>query len=280
MTESIITISVIGLLAGFVFSMPIAGPISILITTNALKGRLRYCTAVNTGASFATFTYVFFAVFGLAKLYPIYKPAVPYLLFAGSLFLLFTGIRISRTKIEIDIESYSDATNPGAIIKKKGRGGFYTGFIINFLNPTLFIGWLSSTFLVITFVTSLGLNTGGLDVFVGQSMKEIQNMEISAPDDLKALPPGLADTLKTHEADTYTKSDSDFPAHFRLIISVFYAFFISIGSISWFLILMVIIARYRKVLNIKFISGLVQAMGFVLCLFGLYFGYLGASMIF
>lgn len=280
MTESIITISVIGLLAGFVFSMPIAGPISILVTTNALKGRLRYCSAVNIGASFATFAYVFFAVFGLAKLYPIYKPAVPYLLFAGSIFLFFIGTRISRTKIDIDIESYSDGSHPDGVVKKKGRGGFYTGFIINFFNPTLFIGWLSSTFLVITFVTSLGLNTGGLEVFVGQSVKEIKNLEITASDDLKAFPSGMADTLKTRETENYAKSESDFPANFRLIISVFYAFFISIGSISWFLILMVIIARYRKVLNVKFISGFVRIMGFVLCLFGIYFGYLGASMIF
>jgi threonine/homoserine/homoserine lactone efflux protein len=66
MIESIITISITGLLAGFIFSMPIAGPISILITSNALKGRLRYCKLVSLGASFADFTYVFIAVFGLS----------------------------------------------------------------------------------------------------------------------------------------------------------------------------------------------------------------------
>ena len=52
MLESILTISIAGLLAGFIFSMPIAGPISILITSNALKGRLRYCNLVNLGASY------------------------------------------------------------------------------------------------------------------------------------------------------------------------------------------------------------------------------------
>jgi hypothetical protein len=43
MIESIITMSIAGLLAGFIFAMPITGPISILITSNAFKGRLRYC---------------------------------------------------------------------------------------------------------------------------------------------------------------------------------------------------------------------------------------------
>ena len=64
MTESIITISVAGLMAGIIFSMPIAGPISILITTNAIKGKASYCNRVNLGAAFGTFTYVFFAVYG------------------------------------------------------------------------------------------------------------------------------------------------------------------------------------------------------------------------
>ena len=51
MAESLITMSIAGLLAGFIFSMPIAGPVSILITSNALKGRSNYCNRVTIGAS-------------------------------------------------------------------------------------------------------------------------------------------------------------------------------------------------------------------------------------
>ncbi|MCX6326482.1 MAG: LysE family transporter, partial [Bacteroidia bacterium] len=94
MIESIITMSIAGLLAGFIFSMPIAGPISILITSNALKGRLRYCNWVSLGASIADFTYVFIAVFGLTKLYSLYKPAVPYIFSAGSIFFFYLGYKI------------------------------------------------------------------------------------------------------------------------------------------------------------------------------------------
>ena len=75
MWESIITIAITGLFAGFIFAMPIAGPISILITSNALKGRLRYCNLVSLGASVADFTFVFIAVFGLTRLYSLYAPA-------------------------------------------------------------------------------------------------------------------------------------------------------------------------------------------------------------
>ena len=79
MSESLITISITGLIAGFVFSMPIAGPISILITSNALKGRLKYCYYVTMGASLADLVYVFIAVFGLTRFFSLYKPAIPYL---------------------------------------------------------------------------------------------------------------------------------------------------------------------------------------------------------
>ena len=71
--------------------MPIAGPISILITSSALKGRLRYCNMVSLGASIADFAYVFVAVFGLTRLYSFYKPAMPYIFSVGSIFFLYLG---------------------------------------------------------------------------------------------------------------------------------------------------------------------------------------------
>src|ERR1700685_1828448 len=102
MTESIITLSIVGLLVGFIFSVPVAGPVSILITSNALKGQLRYCNLVTIGASLADFIYVFAAVFGLTNFYSIYKPFIPYVLLLGTLFLLFLGYKISKTKLDIE----------------------------------------------------------------------------------------------------------------------------------------------------------------------------------
>jgi threonine/homoserine/homoserine lactone efflux protein len=102
MIESIITISIVGFLTGFIFSMPIAGPVSIMITSNALKGRQRYCNLFNIGASFADFIYVFIAVFGLTKLYTFYKPIIPYIFSFGALLLFFLGYRIFRTRIDIE----------------------------------------------------------------------------------------------------------------------------------------------------------------------------------
>lgn len=278
MTEIIITISIVALLTGFIFSMPIAGPISILITTNALKGRLRYCALVNIGASFATFTYVFIAVFGLTKLYPFYKPAIPYLFSLGSIFLLFLGYKIFRTNF--DIEHFGENSHLSEIIKKKEKGGFYTGCIINFLNPALFIGWLTSTFLVISFVSSLGFNTGGLKIVVDKSVKEISSFEGIAAEDLNGFTPENFGVTGTPEGENVDDGQTNLPKYFHLLISVVYALFISVGSIIWFYILALLIARFRKAINIKFLSGFVKSLGVVLSLFGLYFGYLATHMLF
>lgn len=277
MGESIITMSIAGLLAGFIFSMPIAGPISILITTNALKGRLRYCNLVNIGASFADFTYVFIAVFGLTKLYSWYKPVIPFIFSFGSLLLFYLGYRIYRTKIDID--HLEDKSHIIEKIRKKEKGAFYTGFMINFLNPTLFIGWLTSSLIVISFIASLGLHTGGLAVKIDQNAKEIGNIEGKKIESSQTLALKKLDEypklkIRKHEADQTIFSPS-----FHLVISICYAFFISVGSVIWFYLLTFLIVRFRRRINIKIISAFVKSLGVILCIFGLYFGYQAVKML-
>ncbi len=277
MAESIITMSIAGLLAGFLFSMPIAGPISILITTNALKGRLRYCNLVNLGASFADFTYVFIAVFGLTKLYSFYKPVIPYIFSFGSLLLFYLGYKIYSTKI--DIEHLEDKTHIIEKINKKEKGAFYTGFMINFFNPTLFIGWLTSSLLVISFIAALGLQTGGLAVKIDQNAKEIGSIEGKKIENSQSLALKKLDKIpilknRDHEAD-----QTIFPASFHLAISICYAFFISVGSIIWFYLLAFLIVRFRTRINIKIISAFVKSLAVILCFIGLYFGYQAVRML-
>jgi threonine/homoserine/homoserine lactone efflux protein len=275
MTESIITISIVGLLTGFIFSMPIAGPISILITTNAFKGRLRYCNLVSIGSSLGTFTYAFLAVYGLAKLYRLYQPAIPYLLTIGSVFLVFLGYRIFRTKF--DIEQLEEQSHINEKIKKKHTGGFYTGLIINFLNPTLFIGWLTSTFLVISFVSSLGFDTGGLNKFVKENVREIGSIEYSTPRYNSVLSLNNSAVLTKHEIQDLNEEVTGSPRNFHLMISVFYALFVAAGSITWFYILALSITRFRRYINFKYISVFIRFMGLVLCFIGLYFAYMAVS---
>lgn len=277
MTESIITIAVAGFLAGLIFSMPIAGPISILISSNALKGRSGYCAHVNIGASFATFTYVFFAAYGLTKLFPFYKPAIPYLLAFGSVFLLFLGYKIFRTKIDID--HIEDKSHLSEMMKKKDKRGFYTGFMINLFNPTLFIGWLTSTFFVISFIASFGFNTGGLSLSINNSVKEISNYEESVKDDLLDISPQYLNSLNKRNNEVDTGETKDLPKTFHLLISLIYALFITAGSVIWYYILIFLITRFRKAIKTKILTDFIKFMGIILCCFGIYFAYLSTRML-
>ena len=99
--ESALTIIIIGFVAGFILSIPIAGPINILVTTNALLGKLRYCIRVAIGASVIEFFYVLIIVFGIVSLYQVYKPFVPYILIVGSVILIIVGIRVMKTKFDL-----------------------------------------------------------------------------------------------------------------------------------------------------------------------------------
>lgn len=275
MIESIITMSVAGLLAGFIFSMPIAGPVSIMITSNALKGRLRYCNLVNFGASLADFTYVFIAVYGLTKLYSFYKPVIPYIFSFGSALLIFLGYRIFKTKI--DIEHLEDKSHISEKIKKKEKGAFYTGFMVNFFNPTLFLGWLTSCLLVITLLAAMGFHTGGLAVKIDQNAKEISGIEGSKIENSKSL--GLQfEKMQLPKLKNHKEEPTKFPPHFHLIISICFAFFISVGSIIWFYLLAWFICRFRKRININIISVFIKSLGVILCIFGLYFGYQAVRM--
>ncbi len=269
MSESLFTLSIAGLIAGFIFSVPVAGPISILITSNALKGRLRYCQKAAIGASFADFVYVFIAVLGLTSLYNVYRPAIPYILAVGALFLLGLGIKIIRTKLSLESMEDDSFLND----KLKNKGGFRTGFLINFLNPTLFLGWLTSSFFTISIVASLGFNTGGLHQILDENVKAINQIEAQAPDAGKRNIQENARMIQQEFMESYNDKESPWK------MSIAYAFFLSLGSIIWFLLFARFLVRNRKHIRISIINRIIHLLGMALCGFGIFLGYKAFSMI-
>ncbi len=277
MSESLITISIAGLIAGFVFSMPIAGPISILITSNALKGRLKYCNLLTIGASLADLVYVFIAVYGLTRFYSWYKPAIPYLMGACSLFIIFIGYTIFRTKI--DPGKIEDKIHLPERINKEAKGGFYTGLLVNLINPTLFFGWLTTSFIIISIASSLGFNTGGLDLMIDQNITEINNIGgkiIEKP----SLPSYLTfDTLQILKKEVPVQNSKITPTkNFHILISLCFALSLSLGSIIWFYLLALFIFRCRNKISIKILNLVVNSLGVLLCLFGILIVYKTLSM--
>ena len=277
MTGHLITISIIGLLAGFLFSMPIAGPISILITSNALKGRLKYCNLLTVGAAIADFIYVLIAVYGITNLFSAYKGVIPYILGIGAILVFYVGFRIVRTKF--DLEHIDEEQKLADKQDNKHKGAIYTGFMLNFLNPTLFFGWLISSFIALSFAASLGFNTGGLSTVVDQSLDQIEKIEGGITERPK-IPSYLQfDTLKMLKKENRVPKRVKVILYNHFLTSLFYAIFLAVGSILWFFLLSVTLVRFRMKININIINWLVRSMGVFLCLFALYFAYTAVRML-
>jgi threonine/homoserine/homoserine lactone efflux protein len=279
MLESAFTISITGLIAGFVFAMPIAGPISILIVTNALNGKLAYSKRISLGAAVADFIYTFIAVFGITKLYSWYKPAIPYLFLAGSVFFIILGIKIIKTPF--DPENIGERSHLHSKIRDEGEGGFYTGFMVNLLNPTLFISGLISSFFVISLVSAMGFNTGGLEMRINKQVNEISSIEgknLKEKVDLEKINKFAREknTGDDQEKQKAAEDEHTTPRN-HFIISSCYAFFLSAGGIIWFFLLAYLLTKYRKLINLKILSSLIKVFGITLCILGLYFGYMGAE---
>lgn len=267
MTQALFTISIIGLLAGFIFSMPVAGPISILVTSNALRGRLNYCIHAALGASIADLIYVFIAVLGLTELYNIYRPVIPYILIVGSVFLFFLGLKISRTKLNISNTVHEN----GPLVKNEKNNGFVTGFLLNFLNPTLFLGWLTSSFITISFVAYMGFNTGGLDKMLTRNVENI-NKSASATDTTSLISTDYKFVTKTTETTNLPPKVSA-KSSYPFIIAGLYAFFLSLGSVIWFYLFSLLLVRYRAKIKLQYLTLVVNGLGIFLCGFGLLLAY-------
>ena len=262
--ESALTILIMGFAAGFILSIPVAGPINILITSNALLGKLRYCLRVALGASVIEFFYVLIIVFGIVSLYEVYKPLIPYILIIGAVILFIVGIKVMRTKFDLT------NVNLKEIIKDKiaNRGGLSTGILINITNPSLFLGWLSSTFVIFSLASSLNLNTGGLDMIVQENLDTIQKMNSEKKLEQK-VDNGIMERFNNH-----SKPDQLNP----VVLSLIYAGSLSIGSFLWLSLYSRMIVKFRNKLRIGLISGVIRVLGFVLILIGIFLAYNSIKM--
>lgn len=248
-----------GFTAGFILSIPVAGPINILITSNALLGKLRYCLRVAFGASVIEFFYVLIIVFGIVSLYQFYKPFVPYILLVGAVVLIIVGVKVTKTRFNIT------NVNLKEIVKDKiaNKGGFTTGILINITNPSLFLGWLSSTFIIFSLASSLNLNTGGLDVIVQENLDTIQKMNSEKQLEHK-IDSGIVERFNNH-----SKPDQLNP----IVLSLIYAGSLSLGSFLWLSLYSRMIVKFRTKLRIGLISGIIKILGFVLILIGFFLAY-------
>jgi len=125
----------IGMLFGFFGSIPVAGPVSVIVLGRALEGRMKSGFWIAAGASLAEAAYAFLAFLGMSVFLARYPWIEPLSRAAAAVLLLTlgTGLLLRRNK------------NATAGQKKYGnKRSFALGFSITALNPTLIATWTAA----------------------------------------------------------------------------------------------------------------------------------------
>lgn len=124
--------ALIGFLFGFVGSMPVAGPIAVLIFGRGVEGRFRSAYAIGAGSVIAEVVYAFAAFWGFAILLTDYAWIVPVSNGVAAVLLLVLGVVFLRRP---------KGATAGPAPKDTRAGSFMLGFSISGLNPTLLATW-------------------------------------------------------------------------------------------------------------------------------------------
>ncbi len=269
MLLSLINLLVIGFLTGFIFSIPIAGPIAVLVVTNSLKNRARFANRVALGAAIIDFFYVFIAMFGITALIKYYQPFIPYLFIIGGFILLYVAHKIFKIKFSIESVEQEEKKYD------EEKGGFRTGLLINFTNPGIFFGWLTSSFLILTFAASLGLNTGGMERIVGKNVTEVTRLAYNAVPNLNKQSLE-SDSLEFRDKGTERVEIS---ANKAAVLSLAFATGIGIGGYSWFLLFGGFIRKHRTKLHPSYLNISLRVFSIFIFILAVYFFYLGIKII-
>jgi threonine/homoserine/homoserine lactone efflux protein len=200
-------------------------------------------------------------VYGINTLFFYYQPVIPFLLLAGSIFVIYVGLKISRRKINFEELNQSKVITD----KIENRGGMRTGIILNFTNPTLFIGWLVASFITLSFVSSMGFNTGGLDLILNKNVNSVSKITGSEFKDLEQL------NNKDHTADNEDVARKGTIS--RLVVSLVFALFVASGALFWLYQLARFITKHRDKIQVDIVNKLIQFLGYILVLLGGYLGY-------
>jgi threonine/homoserine/homoserine lactone efflux protein len=138
--------AIVGVVIGYLGSMPVAGPIALLVLGRGLENRSRNGLALAFGAAIAESVYAYLAFWGFGAVLARYAWIEKASRFGAAIALIALGVHFYRRRHKA-AEPTAQPTNSG------NKRNFMLGFAITVLNPTLIATW---TFTVTT-VYSLGL---------------------------------------------------------------------------------------------------------------------------
>ena len=146
----------VGFVCGFFGSIPIAGPIAVLILERGIKGLRREAFLIAVGATVAETAYALFAFMGMTAALSRFHWLLPASHVLGALILVGLGLVFALSR-----HSIADAPPPSEE-RGRGHGKIFLGFLVTAVNPTLLVSWSA----VVTVLHATGwLRVEPLDAF-------------------------------------------------------------------------------------------------------------------
>ncbi|SUZ53585.1 uncharacterized protein METZ01_LOCUS6439, partial [marine metagenome] len=128
----VVTVLLIGLSLGFFGSVPLAGPIAVLVFAYGLEGQFRTAIFLSLGAALAEAIYAYAAFWGVDTLFEHYPSITLAANGVIGLLLIGVGIALTRRELSLGVEKTTNTHHARALT---------LGFTIAMLNPTLLVTW-------------------------------------------------------------------------------------------------------------------------------------------
>ena len=131
-----VVVLLIGFTLGFFGSVPLAGPIAVLVFAYGLEGRFRTGIFLSLGAALAESIYAYAAFWGVGTLLGRYPSIVLASHAVIGTLLIGVGIVLTRRELSAGLEKTSKPRHARALA---------LGFTISIFNPTLLVTWSAAT---------------------------------------------------------------------------------------------------------------------------------------
>jgi threonine/homoserine/homoserine lactone efflux protein len=153
-TETLLVLALMaGAAMGFIGSMPIAGPVAVLVLERGLVRRGREGLGIALGAAAGESVYAFFASWGVGAVIGAHPGVVPASRLFGAAVLVALGVYLGTRPQRPPPEPAAQSAQPG-----QKRRGFVLGASLTLLNPTIIASWT----VVVTAAHGAGLLEPGL----------------------------------------------------------------------------------------------------------------------
>jgi threonine/homoserine/homoserine lactone efflux protein len=137
-----------GFVSGFFGSMPVTGPIALIVFRSSMRGHFSLAIRVVSGAAVAEeVIYCALATFDYIRIIAAYPFLAKYLRYIGVSFLVILGVFFLFQKLHLTAES--------APVSLRRSSGLISGFLIAILNPTLFLTWGSASSTIFSWFSSI-----------------------------------------------------------------------------------------------------------------------------